>query len=429
MDKKKRILVVSQHYWPENFRSTDVCHGFTELGYEVDVLCGLPNYPKGEWAEGYSYFGPRSELHDGVRLYRCGEIRRKGNSGLRIFLNYVSFPFFAGFNLWRLRKNHYDAVFCYETSPVLMIWPAILYAKTHHVPLTTYVLDLWPENLYSVLAVQNPLLRKIAMGVSSWHYKRCDRLIAMSPSLRQTLLARTGKSPDKVTVIPQYCEELYCREAPDFELQKRFSDKFNVVFAGNFSPAQGLESLVEVACRLQAQLVCGIRFILVGDGMSRESLFDLIRKKGVADYFAWEGQHPVEDVPKYHTLADALIACLVKSESIGLTIPAKITSYTAAGRPVLCAMDGEGARVVTESGCGLACAAGDVDALTENLLKLYYMSGAQRAEMGRRGKAYHRAHFNRDTLLSQLADFIVDGTAAPSGEDVYIENSGDDSLL
>lgn len=418
MKKKKRILVVSQHYWPENFRSTDVCHGFTELGYEVDVLCGLPNYPKGEWAEGYDFFGPRSEEHEGIRLYRCGEIRRKGNTGLRIFLNYMSFPFFATFDLWRLRKNHYDAVFCYETSPVLMIWPAILFAKARKIPLTTYVLDLWPENLYSVLDVQNRFLRKIAMGVSTWHYKRCDRLIAMSPSLRQTLLARTGKRPEDVTVIPQYCEELYCKDVPDEELKNRFSDKFNVVFAGNFSPAQGLEGLVEVASRLQAQLVTGIRFVLVGDGMSRESLLALIRKKGVADYFVWEGQHPVQDVPKYHTMADALVACLVKSEAIGLTIPAKITSYTAAGRPVLCAMDGEGARVVTESGCGFACAAGDLDALTENLLKLYYMPPEKRAEMGRLGRSYHRANFDRTRLLCELADFIVDGKTTSSGEDV-----------
>lgn len=405
---KKRILVVSQHYWPENFRSTDVCRGLTELGYQVDVLCGLPNYPKGEWAKGYSFFGPRKEVHEGITLYRCGEIRRKGNTPVRIFLNYVSFPFFATFDLVRL-KNRYDAVFCYETSPVLMAWPAILYAKLHRLPLTIYVLDLWPENLYSVLPIHNRFFRAVARGVSTWHYRRANRLIAMSDSLRQTLLARTEKRPQDVTVIPQYCEELYCQDLPDPQLRQRFGDKFNVVFAGNLSPAQGLEILVEVASRLQAKLVTGIRFIIVGDGMSRESLQQAVRRKNVADYFVFEGQKPVEDIPRYHTLADALVACLVKSEQIGLTIPAKITSYTAAGRPVLCCMDGEGARVIREAGCGFACPAGDAEHLTENLLKLYYMSPEERAQMGQRGRAYHRAHFDRSKLLGQLADFIVAG--------------------
>ena len=160
--KGKRILVVSQHYWPENFRITDICAGFAADGCEVDVLCGLPNYPKGEWFEGYRYTGPRRESHAGVQIFRAGEIRRRGNTSLRIFLNYISFPVTALFNLPRLHGRKYDAVFCYETSPVLMMLPAVVYAKLHRVPLTTYVLDLWPENLYSVMPVRNKALRAVA---------------------------------------------------------------------------------------------------------------------------------------------------------------------------------------------------------------------------------------------------------------------------
>lgn len=158
----RRILVVSQHYWPENFRITDICRGFVESGVEVDVLCGLPNYPKGEWFEGYRYMGPRRQQHEGVQIFRAGEVPRRGNTAARIFLNYVSWPLCALFSLSRLHGRHYDAVFCYETSPVLMMVPAIVYAKLHRVPLCTYVLDLWPENLYSVLPVKNRALRAVA---------------------------------------------------------------------------------------------------------------------------------------------------------------------------------------------------------------------------------------------------------------------------
>ncbi len=187
--KGKRILVVSQHYWPENFRITDICAGFAADGCEVDVLCGLPNYPKGEWFEGYRYTGPRRESHAGVQIFRAGEIRRRGNTSLRIFLNYISFPVTALFNLPRLHGRKYDAVFCYETSPVLMMLPAVVYAKLHRVPLTTYVLDLWPENLYSVMPVRNKALRAVAAGVSHWFYRRSERLVAMSPALDERLAA------------------------------------------------------------------------------------------------------------------------------------------------------------------------------------------------------------------------------------------------
>ena len=144
---QKRILVVTQHFWPEAFRVNDLVEGFVQDGLAVDVLCGLPNYPAGEWFAGYRYSGPRKESYKGAAVYRGGEVRRKGNGGLRIFLNYVSWPFFALFNLWRL-PGGYSAVLCYNTSPVLMSFPALVYAKLHRVPFTNYVLDLWPENLY-----------------------------------------------------------------------------------------------------------------------------------------------------------------------------------------------------------------------------------------------------------------------------------------
>ena len=400
-----RILVVSQHYWPENFRITDICKAFLEDGITADVLCGLPNYPQGEWFDGYSYRGPRREVHEGVDIFRSGEIARRGNTSLRIFLNYVSFPLFALFHLPRLHGREYDAVLCYNTSPVLMMIPAIVYAKLHRVPLTTYVLDLWPENLYSVLPVKNRALRAVAQGVSHWLYRRSDKLIALSDAMAEKLRAAAPKR--EIAVIPQYCEELYLQDAPDAELDARLGGGFRVLFAGNISPAQDLGLLVECAKRLSAEGRHGIRFVVVGDGMSRAALEAEIDAAGVRGYFQFEGMHPVTDIPAYHTAADALFAALAKSDDLGLTVPAKITSYMAAGKPCLVAVDGEAARVVERAECGLACGAGDADALYQNLLRLAAMAPDERRAMGARGRAYFCEHFRRSKLLDKLEDFIL----------------------
>ena len=402
----KRILVVSQHYWPENFRITDLCRGFTEHEIEVDVLCGLPNYPKGEWFEGYRYTSPRREAHEGVEIFRAGEIRRKGNTSVRIFLNYISYPITGVLNLPRLHGRKYDAVFCYETSPVLMLLPAIVYAKLHRLELTCYVLDLWPENLYSVLPVQNRFLRAMAEKVSHWHYRCCDKLIAMSPALEQKLHAIAPRA--RVTTIPQYCEDLYARDVDDPALKARFAGRFNVLFAGNISPAQDLELLVSCAEYLRRDSRTDIHFVLVGDGMSRQDLEEQIRQKELSDYFTFEGQHPVTDIPAYHTMADALFAALAKSDDLGLTVPAKITSYMAAGRPCLVAVDGEATRVVREAGCGLTSPAGDAEALYQNLLTLAGMESEHRAALGQAGRAYFMQHFRRDKLLAEMEHFIFD---------------------
>ena len=236
LPSQKKILVVTQHFWPENFRINDIVEGFLQDGIAVDVLCGLPNYPKGEWFPGYSAAGPFEEEWHGARLYRCKEVPRRGNTSVNIFLNYVSWPWYAAHALHRL-PGGYDAVFCFNTSPVLMCWPAIRYAKKHHIPFTNYVLDIWPENLYSVLNVKNKALRAIAQDVSDALYKKADRLIAMSEPLQQRLCQRTGMPPQKIAVIPQYCEDFYAVPQPDAALQAQFGGRFNLVFTGTFTPA------------------------------------------------------------------------------------------------------------------------------------------------------------------------------------------------
>ena len=372
MEKKKRILVVSQHYYPENFRITDLCEGFVQDGFEVDVLCGLPNYPHGEWFEGYSQNGPMRETHGGVEIFRTREIRRKNNTSLRIFLNYVSYPFTAVFRLFSLRR----------------------------IPLTCYVLDLWPENLYSVLPIQNKFLRAVAKSVSHWHYLRCDQLVAMSDALGEKL--RTISPRSTVHVIPQYCEDFYAEDVTDAALCARFSDKFCVLFAGNISPAQNLDLLVECAVRLRDAGRNDIHFIIVGDGMSRVSLEERVEKEGVSSLFSFEGQKPAADIPRYTGFAGALFAALNASDDLGLTVPAKITSYLAAGKPCLVSMDGEPARVIREASCGLVSPAGDVQALYENLLKLADASPEQRQTMGENARRCYRENFSRSMLLKKM---------------------------
>lgn len=406
----RRLLVVSQHFWPENFRVNDLVDGFVRDGIEVDVLCGLPNYPAGEWFAGYRYTGPRRQQAFGAQLFRAGEIRRKNNTSLRIFLNYCSFPLFALFNLPRLAHRRYDAVLCYETSPVLMILPAIVYAKTHRIPLTTYVLDLWPDNLYSVLPVKSPLLRRIAAGVSNWHYRRCDKLIAMNEALAEQIKSQThklGKRNPAIMVIPQHAEDFYAEDVADEALARRYAGSFNILFAGNISPAQDLENLVD-AMKLVRQAPEGadVRVLILGDGMSREALEAYIHTQGVAEAFEFCGSVPPEAVPRWTGMADALFAGLSKSENLGLTVPAKIATYFAAGRPMLVATGGQGGRVALQSGAALVSPAGNAGALAENILKLKGMPKEARAAMGAAGRRCYQQNYRRGMLLEKLEDFI-----------------------
>ena len=407
MPSQKKILVVTQHFWPENFRINDIVEGFLQDGIAVDVLCGLPNYPKGEWFPGYSAAGPFEEEWHGARLYRCKEVPRRGNTSVNIFLNYVSWPWYAAHALHRL-PGGYDAVFCFNTSPVLMCWPAIRYAKKHHIPFTNYVLDIWPENLYSVLNVKNKALRAIAQGVSDALYKKADRLIAMSEPLQQRLCQRTGMPPQKIAVIPQYCEDFYAVPQPDAALQAQFGGRFNLVFTGTFTPAQSLETVITAVQNARSRGADMLHLLLVGDGMSRAALEAKVKELHAEDAVTFYGSVPATDIPKFTALADALIVCLSDSPDLGLTVPAKVASYMAAGKPVLASMDGAGNAAVAAAG-GLSSPACDAAALADNLLALTCMDAAQRAAMGQSAKEYYLAHYRRSELLRKLEHFILEG--------------------
>ena len=407
MPSQKKILVVTQHFWPENFRINDIVEGFLQDGIAVDVLCGLPNYPKGEWFPGYSAAGPCEEEWHGARLYRCKEVPRRGNTSVNIFLNFVSWPWYAAHALHRL-PGGYEAVFCLNTSPVLMCWPAIRYAKKHHIPFTNYVLDIWPENLYRVLNVKNKGLRAIAQGVSDALYKKADRLFAMSEPLQQRLCQRTGMPPQKIAVIPQYCEDFYAVPQPDAALQAQFGGRFNLVFTGTFTPAQSLETVITAVQDARSRGADMLHLLLVGDGMSRAALEAKVKELHAEDAVTFYGSVPATDIPKFTALADALIVCLSDSPDLGLTVPAKVASYMAAGKPVLASMDGAGNAAVAAAG-GLSSPACDAAALADNLLALTRMDAAQRAAMGQSAKEYYLAHYRRSELLRKLEHFILEG--------------------
>ncbi|HIZ42131.1 MAG TPA: glycosyltransferase family 4 protein [Candidatus Gemmiger excrementigallinarum] len=404
----KRILVVTQHFWPENFRINDIVEGFLQDGLEVDVLCGLPNYPKGEWFDGYGPQGPWEEHYGSAQVFRAKEWPRKGNTSLNIFLNYVSWPLYAAAALDRL-PGGYDAVFCFNTSPVLMCWPAIRYARKHKIPFTNYVLDLWPENLYSVLPVSNKLLRRIAQGVSDHLYKQADRLIAMSEPLQQRLCERTGKPKSAVAAIPQYCEDFYAVPQHDAALEERFAGRFNLVFTGTFTPAQSLDMVLRAVLEARAAGAENLHLLLVGDGMSRESLQTLAQELHAEDAVTFYGSVPAKEVPKFTALADALLISLSDSPDLGLTVPGKLASYMAAGKPILASMNGAGFAAVQQSGGGLVSPACDQHALAENMLRLTTMTETDRAALGAKAKEYYLAHYRRAELLRRLETFILQG--------------------
>ncbi len=403
---KGKILVVCQHYWPETFRVTDICEGLVENGYDVDVLCGIPNYPKGQFFDGYSYTKNRRQVKNGVNIRRAFEIPRGNNTNARILINFVSFPLAELAHLPRLCRQKYDRIMVYQLSPVFMAYMPILLAKMKKIPLFIYICDFWPHSLFSILNFKSKWIRDRITNMSYWHYRQANGLMGVFEGIAERLHTLVGIDKSKIRYIPQVCEKLYEQQVYDEALQKRFAGKFNIVFAGNINPAQDFETVTAAAKQVKDAGIADIRYIILGEGMSKQWLMDEVKRIGMEEDWVFEGLVPVEEVPKYQTIADALLVALSKSDLFEYGIPAKVQSYMASGKPVISAMNGAGRDLINESGCGMSCDSGDVGGLAHIIRAMHDMSAEDRAQMGQKGRAYHFANFERNANLRKLIEFV-----------------------
>jgi glycosyltransferase involved in cell wall biosynthesis len=403
----KRILVICQHFWPESFRINDICDSFIEQGYEVDVLCGIPNYPKGEFYEGYSYFKNRSQKHNGIHIRRAFEIPRGKSSNLEIFLNNISFALAGMLYVPRLLTKKYDQVFMYQLSPVLMAFPGILVGMLKKIPTSMWVIDPWPESLYSFLPIKNTFLRKVITVVSHWHYRHVDKIIVLSDRARRAMLQTTGHPEENIIMLPMACEKVYEERPTDQKLARRFDRSFNIVFAGTITPILSFETVLEATALLKKRGYTNIKWIIIGDGMARQWLEAEVAKLGLGKNFSFEGFKSIQDIPKYTTnVADALFSSLVRNEFLEGTIPAKIPSYLAAGKPIILSMNGAAPELIEKIGCGLSSPAENAPALADNIEKLYTMPKRERQQMGKKAWDYHVRYFERNVVMKTLVDFM-----------------------
>lgn len=413
---KKRILVVCQHFWPETFRITDVCEGLVEKGYEVDVLCGIPNYPAGKFFAGYGMFKNRRQDYKGINIIRAPEIPRGNNTNFRILVNYLSFPFFTMFYLPLLLSRKYDRVLVYQLSPVMMSLPGIIVAKLKGIKLYFYICDFWPHSLFSILNFKNKAVRSMITKISYWHYRQADGLMGVFKGIQTRLISDVGIDKEKTLYITQAAEKLYENEDHDEDLKKRFKGKFNIVFAGSINPAQSFETVLEAAKTVIKKGYKNVNFVIVGDGMSKKWLVDEVKRLKLDKHFSFEGFKPVEEVPKYQTVADALLVALSKSPLFEYGIPAKVQSYMAGGKPIVGAMDGEGKRLINDSGCGICADSGDAQGLAKAIMKVMDMSKKDRLAMGAKGRDYHFKHFERNYNLDRLTEFVFNDNRIPDTE-------------
>jgi glycosyltransferase involved in cell wall biosynthesis len=399
-----RILIVTQYFWPESFRINDLALGLRERGHAVTVFTGKPNYPAGQFFPGYGFCGRGRDDYRGIPVIRVPLIARGNGGKLRLVLNYLSFALFACVLAPRCRGT-FDAILVYEPSPITVGLPALVLKKMKRAPLLFWVQDLWPESLSATGAVRARWILRMVERMVRFIYRHCDRILVQSRAFAAPIAAQ-GADPAHIHYFPNSAEALYhpLEPSPDLPEAAKMPAGFRIMFAGNLGVAQDFPTIIAAARQLKDH--ANIHWLVLGDGRMRDWVKAGIAAHGLQSTMHLLGRHPLEAMPGFFAHADAMLVTLKRDPIFALTIPGKVQSYLACAKPIVAALDGEGARVISEAGAGIAVPSENPAALATAVLELFHMSQEQRRTMGLRGRDYFERHFEREMLLGKLDSWI-----------------------
>ncbi len=411
--RKKRILAVSQHYWPEPFPFDEMCEAIAGKGHEVEVVTDVPNYPAGTVYPEYRHGKRRKEVKNGVLIGRVFTVGRRKSLLFR-FLNYYSYALFSTLHILRLRKE-YDTVLICQSSPVMMAYAGLVYARLHGKKAVLYCMDLWPASLQAGGIRPGSLLYRYYRLVSGMVYRQADRILVTSEAYADYMKKEFRIPEADIRFVPQF--SLAGEMAGPLP---RVEDEFNIVYAGNIGKAQKAHMVLAAAESFRDQDVryAGrrIRWHFIGDGSEASGLRRAAAQKQL-DNVVFHGRKQKEELSFFLSFADICVLCLTKDADISRVIPARFLMFLAAGKPVLAAADGMTAELIRERGCGICAPAEDEAGFVQAARDIL---AADLGRLGENSRRLYEEQFGRDRFVRRIEETLSDlETEETAGEMIW----------
>ena len=402
----KRVLLVTQYFYPEGFKSNDIAFELAKRGYEVDALVSIPNYPKGKYFDGYGIFRRRREVVNGVNVYRAFQIPR-GKGGLRLMLTYISYVISSV--MWVLFffawKKRYDAIIVHQTSPIFQAIPAVLLKKLRKTPVYTWVLDIWPDAMKSGGGIKSEKLLKLVDKIVVWVYKNSDKILISSKRFVESICPK-GDFADKIVYFPNWSDDVL--QMPDVVAETslpKLPEGFRIMIAGNLGTAQSLDCVAEAMLHLKD--VSEVKWVFVGDGSCKEWLETFIIDNDLQQSAVCVGRFPASYMPYFYKQASAMLVTLRPGfPHLGMVVPARVQSYMSAGRPILGMVGSGGADLIAEADCGYSVPAGDAKALAELICNQVLTDKVAFEKKGVNGREFYLANFTKEHCIDNLCNII-----------------------
>ena len=379
------------------------------LGHKLTVITGYPNYPHGKVYPGYRQkLWQREEVED-IRVLRLPLFPDHSRSVVKRTLNYLSFSISASL-LGPLVCGPADLMFV-QLPPVSLMLPTFLISLLRRIPFVLNMQDMWPETLPATGMVRNSLILDTVNLVARLLYKHASAITVISDGFKKNLVAK-GISSQKIYVLPNWAYEEICQPTDSdnyLDKQSAMLGRFNVVYAGNIGPAQGLDNVIEAASMLID--LPAVQFVLIGDGLDKERLENIVKLKRFNNVLFFPRQ-PMSIMSFIYTLADVLLIHLTDDPLFEITIPGKTQSCLLGGKPIIASVNGDTADLIVDAGAGLTVPAMNPNELNQAVRKLYAMPPQEREAMGSRGRDYYLKNLSPEVQVKkyeQLFKEIIKG--------------------
>lgn len=399
----KRILVITNHYYPENFKVNDLVEHLIKKNY-VHVVTGKPNYPHGKIYEGYHFFRKTFELvNSKLSVVRLPLVPRGSGSKFRLIINY--FTYFISlllYSFYLLVFKSYDVIIIHHTSPPFLIVPALIIKLFKKTKIVYWELDFWPDSISAVGIKLNSFFKDLIEFLMMKAYQNFDAILIGSNSYFQKCVDRFVIE-DKIHYFPNWAEKLFTVKNENKSFIPDFPDGINILYAGNIGKAQNFEPLIEIINEFKDT---SLNWIFVGDGREKDNFKRKIKDDLLGKKIFFLGSFSIDLMPHFYEKADILYLSLNNSPIFSKTVPAKLQSYMAYGKPVLAMISGEGNSIIKKSSCGFVVNADDIKGLKKTLLKILNTNKESLDLMGKSGKTYYNKNFSFEMRKIQIDNIL-----------------------
>ena len=406
MKSKLNILLISQYFFPEQFSNNSIAAFLKRSGHTIDVVSCVPNYPEGVFYEGYSNRANRRETWKGIKIHRAWT-RQRGTTKFQLIQNYLTFPITGSWTASRL-ETRADVSFVSMPSPLFQAFVGVYLRWRRKIPVVFWVQDLWPETVMYTTGIKSPLLMKPLAWVCGWLYRRANLVLVQSEAFR-TRIESFGVPRERIRFYPNSAPESYVPlprgEHPLFALETN-QKKFRVMFAGNVGESQDFDTIIECASQLREKN--NLEWIIVGSGRDLPRVKEEIVRKGLQNRFKFMGRHPENKMPEFFSQADLMIVTLKSNPVFSLTVPYKVQCYMACGKPIVAALDGEGARIIEQACVGRNVPASQPGKLAKAIAELMDLDTEQLHQLGANARTYYLEHYSSTKINTRLEQWLIE---------------------